>query len=121
LAKISRLIGAKNGSSTEVCRCIAAGIASVYKTMRALKRPTCKPLSTLRELSNQVRAYRQLQRTVLENESSAVRDNLHLDGAAFKFVFSAIIDLFEQALRDAGVDECTVREVLLRFDELLAR
>ncbi len=56
---------------------------------------------------------------MIENEDGSPKDNLDWEGEAFKFVLLKIVDLFHQALREAGIDECAAQDVLRRFNEAL--
>ena len=54
----------------------------------------------------------------MEGEARSMRDVLDLDGRQFKFVFGEVLRLFEEALRDAGVDDPQAQDVVSRFDDL---
>jgi hypothetical protein len=65
-----------------------------------------------------MKALRELQRTLLENEARSTGDVLDSAGRKFKFVFGEILRLFEEALRDAGVDDPHAQNVMCQFDDL---
>ena len=70
-------------------------------------------------VKDQIKAYRELQRTLVEAESSSKRDVLNLDGPKFRFVFTEIIKFFGKALKDAGTDQHVAQNIMLQFGDLV--
>jgi hypothetical protein len=71
------------------------------------------------ELNDEIKAYRELQRSLIEGEALSTKDILNLDGPKFTFVFKKIIALFQQALKDAGVDDQLRHNIMLQFGDLV--
>jgi len=117
LDTIAKMIGDQNAPAGAICRLIAGGIVDVYKRMRPTGTPLFKRLFTPQQLNDRVRAYRQLQRTLIEAEAHSIRDELNMDGPKFKFVYGEIVNLFQRALRDAGVPDKLAQTILLQFGE----
>jgi hypothetical protein len=109
----------RNAPVGEISRAIAAEIANVIKLMTAAGRPPGRRSSTQQELNNQVRGYRQIQRTLIEAEACSMTDTLNMDGPKFKSVFGRIIELFRQAMEDAGVTDQSVRTIMAQFGSLV--
>ena len=101
-----------------ISRHIAMQIAGVIKLMMD-DSPVRHRLFPQRMLNSQIKGYRELQRTLVESESSSKRDILDLDGAKFKFIFSETVGLFRQALTDSGVDGGLAKNVMLQFSDLI--
>jgi hypothetical protein len=112
LDRISQMVANRNAPVGEISRAIAGEIANVIKLMTPTRRPTGRRFSTQQELNNQVRGYRQLQRTLIEAESCSTTDTLNMGGPKFKFVLGSIIELFKKAMEGAGVDDQSVRTVM---------
>jgi hypothetical protein len=119
LDRISQMVANRNAPVGEISRAIAAEIANVIKLMTPTVRPLGRRFSTQQELNNQVRGYRQLQRTLIEAEACSMSDTLNMDGPIFKFVLGRIIELFRQAMEDAGVNDQSVRTIMAQFDGLI--
>jgi hypothetical protein len=109
------MIGDQNAPVGAIGRLIAGGIVDVYRRMRPAGRPAIKPLLTQQQLNDQIRAYRQVQRTLTESEARSKRDDVNMDGPKFKFVYGEIVNLFERALRDARVADEAAQKILLHF------
>jgi hypothetical protein len=73
----------------------------------------------VRHFNDEIKAYRELQRTLTESDALSNKDTLNLDGPKFKFVFTEIIALFQQALKGAGVDDQLAHNVVLQFRDLV--
>jgi hypothetical protein len=72
-----------------------------------------------RYLNDQLKVYRELQRTLTESDALSTRDTLDLDGPKFKFIFTELIRLFRQALTDAGTPEPLAQNAMLQFGDLV--
>jgi len=101
-------------TSRKICGEMAA-------TIRQLQMPVghCqRHVAAKTKLKSRMRALRELQRTLLENEASSTRDVLDQDGCKLKFVVGEILRLFQQALRDAGVDDLQAQNIMVYFGDL---
>jgi hypothetical protein len=57
---------------------------------------------------------------LIEAEACSTTDSLNMDGPNFKFVRGSIIELFRQAMEDAGVTDQSVRTIMAQFGGLVA-
>ena len=119
LDQISQMVANRNAPVGKISRAIAVEIANVIKLMTPTRRPLYTRLSTQQELNSQVRGYRQLQRTLREAEARSTIDTLNMDGPKFKFILGRIIELFKQAMEDAGVTDQSVRTIMAQVSDLL--
>jgi hypothetical protein len=99
-------------TSRKICVEMAVTIKQLQVPVAALQRR-----KTQTKLNDRMKALRELQKTLLTNEGRSKRDALDLDGRQFKFVFGEVRRLFEEALRDAGVDGPQAQNVMCRFDD----
>jgi ribosome-binding ATPase YchF (GTP1/OBG family) len=74
----------------------------------------------VKALSEQVKALRELAKTLTEAEQLSKRDILNFDGPKFQFVLSEIVKLFKKALIQANLTESQSNDVLKLFRDLLA-
>ena len=120
LDRISQMVANRNAPVGKISRAIAVEIANVIKLMTPTRRLLGRRFSIPQELNNQVRGYRQPQRTLIEAEACSTTDSLNMDGPKFKFVRGSIIELFRQAMEDAGVTDQSVRTIMAQFGGLVA-
>jgi hypothetical protein len=116
LDRISQLVANPGVSMADISRLIALQIANVIQIMRYSPVRSRIPQ---RHLNEQVKAYRELQKTLVESDGLSKRDILNLDGLKFKFIFKEVISLFKQALKDAGADDQLAQNVMLQFGDLV--
>ena len=100
-------------ASRKICGEMAATIKRLQMPVGPLKRR-----STQTHLNNRMKALRELQRTLVQSEALSTRDVLDPDGRKVKFVFGEILRLFQQALRDAGVDDLRAKNIMVYFGDL---
>ena len=100
-------------TSRRICGEMAATIRQLQMPVGFLKRR-----NTQTHLNNRMKALRELQRTLVENEVRSTGDVLDPDGRKFKSVFGEILELFQQALRDAGVDDLQAQNIMVCFGDL---
>jgi len=113
---IAAMIADRNQPTWITSRKICAEMAVTIKQLQTPVAPFQRR-KTQTKLNDLMKALRQLQRTLV-SEARSMRDGLDLDGRQFKFVFGEVRRLFEEALRDAGVDGPQAQNVMCRFDDL---
>ena len=72
-----------------------------------------------RKAKEQVKALRELQKTLITGEASSKREVLDMDGPKFTFIFAKIMQLFGQALKGSGLDGNQAHTVMLHFGDLV--
>ena len=102
---------------SDINRIIASELASVTGTMASLDQSTTYKLAVLKE---QVKALRELAKTLAENEVLSKKDILNFDGPKFQFVFQEITSNFKKSMKDSGLSETTSNEVLRNFRDIMA-
>ena len=117
LQRISQMLADPEVPIADISRAIALEIARVIEKMTE-DRPL-RHRRPRRQLNDEIKAYRELQRSLIESEVLCTKDTINLDGPQFKFVFREIIGLFERALKDAGVDHQLAHNIMLQFGDLV--
>ena len=102
---------------SDINRIIASELAAVTGTMASLDQSTTYKLAVLKE---QVKALRELAKTLAENEVLSKKDILNFDGPKFQFVFQEITSNFKKSMKDSGLSETTSNEVLRNFRDIMA-
>lgn len=117
LERISEMLADPEVPIANIGRAVALEIASVIKKMTEDRPPRHR--RPRRHFNDEIKAYRELQRTLTESDALSNKDTLNLDGPKFKFVFTEIVGLFHQALKEAGVDHQLVQNIMLQFGDLV--
>jgi hypothetical protein len=73
-------------------------------------------LST-REVTDLIKSYREIQRTLNDGEAAKRKDALNLEGAKFGYALKEIVGYFKAALKDAGASEAMQKQVLFQFGD----
>ncbi|MGH9587953.1 MAG: hypothetical protein ACRD3F_13445 [Acidobacteriaceae bacterium] len=117
---IAEMIGDRDVPFADISRRIALQIAGLIKVMvgDGADRPVRRRVSH-RDLNDQIKAHRELQKTLTESETLSKKDVLNLDGPKFQYVFTEIIGWFRRSLTQAGIEEALARNVLLQFGDLV--
>jgi len=121
IVEIISLIEDETSPIADVCRLIALEIAGLTRQMVM---PTTDVASrgirpSQKDLNDQVKSYRELQRTLVEGDNLSKKDVLNLDGEKFKHLFTAFIGFFKKALKEAGLDETVTQNVMLQFSDII--
>jgi hypothetical protein len=103
----------------DISRLIALEIVNIMKKMSPKEFLDRSLMPSQRDLNDQVKAYRELQRTLTESDALAKKDVLNLDGEKFKFVFSSLLLLFQKAMKDGGVDDLVSHNIMQHFGDLV--
>jgi hypothetical protein len=118
IERIVKMIEDPDTPIADITRLIALEIAGVMKKM-TVEDPLVRGAVSQRDLNDRVKAYRELQRTLTESDALSRKDVLNLDGPKFKFVFMEIINLFQKAMKDAGVGGDLMQNTMLQFGDLV--
>ena len=102
---------------SDINRIIAQEIASVTGEMALLTQTNAYKLTILKE---QVRALRELAKTLVENEVLSKKDILNFDGPKFQYVFQEITSSFKKSMKDSGITKASTNEVLRNFRDIMA-
>ena len=106
--------------AAEVMRLIALKIASVVTRLSSL-RFTAEEERIMRGLAEQVHALQALGKTVMDADLMRKKEDvLNFDGPAFRYVLGQFVRLFQEALKEAGVDESLRHSIMLQYSDLMA-
>ena len=100
----------------KISRLIAIEMGHVYELMNGFGDKGGRGQT---DLANSVKTLAQLQKAMYDADEKSKKDTLNLDSPKFKFVFEAIMALFEQALHNAGIEDVPKTQVLLQFRDLV--
>jgi hypothetical protein len=115
---ISQMVAGNHAPVGKISRAIAGEIAGVIRLMMTIHQAPRRRVPA-NHFNNQIKAYRELQRTLTESKAHSNDETLDLDGAKLRFVFTRITNLFERALEDAGVHDQMPQNVMKRFGDLV--
>lgn len=120
IERISLMIADPEAALPDIMRLIALEMAKVMKRMTNPEQdPLARGIVSMRDLNDQIKAYRELQKTLTESDTLSKKDILNLDGPKFKFVFKELVRLFQQAMKDARVEEDLAQNVMMQFGDAL--
>lgn len=98
-------------------RIIAAEIAAVNMQML---RTQNDPLGIgVKQLSEQVKALRELGKEVMEADIMSRKDFLNFDGKKFRFAIDRYRDGAIEAMKTAKLDESTIRSILNHWQDIM--
>src|SRR5271157_2957886 len=98
-------------------RIIAAEIAAVNMQML---RTQNDPLGIgVKQLSEQVKALRELGKEVMEADIMSRKDLLNFDGKKFRFALDRYRDGAIEAMKTAKLDESTIRSILNHWQDIM--
>jgi hypothetical protein len=94
----------------------------MLKLMQQMNHPDPLQRGTMsqREMTEQIKSLREIQRSLKDSEEATKKDMLNLDGPKFAYVFKTFVGLFEIAMKETGVSENMRKQVMLQFTDLLA-
>jgi hypothetical protein len=116
---IATMIADREVPVADISRLIALEIVGLMRKM-APKDPAERGIISQRDLNDQVKAYRELQRTLTESEALAKKDVLNIDGDKFKFVYGEILKYFQLALKGGGIDDELAKNILMQFRDIVS-
>lgn len=106
--------------ASEVIRIITVELASVVERMFSLAF-TAEELDIRSWLAELVKALRALTEQIMDADRLRKKEDvLNFDGQAFKYVVGEIMRLFQEALKEAGVEESLRHGVMVCYRDLLA-
>jgi predicted RNA-binding protein with EMAP domain len=102
-----------NYQAWELMRLVTAEIARVVQHMCRLGF-TVEEVYIIRCLGTIIKALRELRHSIMDTESLRKRaDVINFEGEAIKHVINTLLDWFEEALKEAGLDE-EERNIVMR-------
>ncbi len=120
IQRIIQLVTDPDSELADISRLIALEIAAVV-AMMGEDDPLHRNNRSMRDLNDHVKALRELQKTLTESDAMAKRDPLNMDGPKFQHVFKAIMALFGESLKAAGLDDPLMKNVMLQFRDLIQK
>jgi hypothetical protein len=119
LTEIIRLIDDPIGDVSVITRMIAREIAIVNEQLSQVQ---ADPNQTwrLRPLVEQIKALRELSKTLQEGDALSKKDVLNFDGPKFQYVLREITIILKESVKEAGMDDDAVIAVLKAFRSLMA-
>lgn len=119
LTEIIRLIDDPTGDVAVITRLIAREIAIANEQLSQVQADPNQSWR-LRPLVEQIKALRELSKTLQEGDSLSKKDVLNFDGPKFRYVLREITILVKRAAKDAGLEDDTVIAVLKAFRSVMA-
>ena len=104
---------------SDISRCIAQELGSVISAINNLDDATTG--YHLKFLREQVKALRELSKTLNESETLNKRDILNFDGPKFLFVYQELMSYFRKALMESGVTEDSANSILRQFRDIVSQ
>lgn len=117
LDKITNMIKDPIKPVADINRLIAAEHASITAEIAGLTKSNGYKLKFLTE---QVKALRELAKSLAENEVLAKKDILNFDGPKFQYVYNEVVSTFRKSLKESGLQESQVNEVLRNFRDFMS-
>jgi hypothetical protein len=74
----------------------------------------------IKALDSQIKALRELSKTLVESESLSKRDVLNFDGPKFQFVLGELMKLLRKSLQQVGLRESQVNDILRVYRDMVA-
>lgn len=119
LTEIIRLIDDPTGDVAVITRLIAREIAIANEQLSQVQADPNQSWR-LRPLVEQIKALRELSKTLQEGDSLSKKDVLNFDGPKFRYVLREFTILVKRAAKDAGLEDDTVIAVLKAFRSVMA-
>lgn len=105
--------------ASDISRLIALELGSTINQISLLQEATSG--FKLKFLKEQVKALRELSRTLFESETMSKKDVLNFDGPKFAFVFQELTGYFKKALTESGITEDQSNAVLRQFRDIVSQ
>jgi len=109
----------QTSSIADISRMITIEMTIALKELVKLGTSDPTFLSQRRCLNEEIRALRELQKSLTESDLLAKRDVLNFDGPKFQYVFIEILNLYTKALKESGLDRTTIDSVMKQFSDLV--
>lgn len=117
MVEILEMINNPEKPVSEINRIIAGEIAVATGAISTLEQANGYKLKFLTE---QVKALRELSKTLSESEVLSKKDVLNFDGPKFQFVFQELIGAFRKSAKDSGLTEDQINSLLRNFRDIMA-
>lgn len=104
---------------SDISRCIAQELGAVINAINNLNDATTG--YRLKFLREQVKALRELSKTLYESETLTKRDILNFDGPKFLFVYQELMSYFRKALLESGISEDAANAILRQFRDIVTQ
>jgi hypothetical protein len=118
MQEILEMIEDPNKPVGEIHRFIAGEIAAVTGSISCLEQVSGYKLKFMTE---QVKALRELSKTLSEAELMSNKDSLNFDGPKFQYVFQELMGAFRKAAKDTGLTEDQINSLLRNFRDVMAQ
>jgi hypothetical protein len=120
VAHIRELVEDPDVPVATISRLIGLEIVDLLQKMTASD-PLTRGRYTQRDLNDQVKAFRELQKTLTESDLLSRKDTLNMDGPKFQYVFSEIVGWMVKALEDTKMDSAISASVMTHFRDIAQR
>lgn len=117
--KIVELIDDPNTPLTLINRMLAVEMASVIREISGIA-STPLAQTNLKSREAQVKALRELSKTLSENDLLAKRDVLNFDGPKFQYAVREIVGMMKKSIMQAGYSEDKANDILRIFRDTMA-
>lgn len=102
----------------ELSRLISLELVSLAQEMSEIENDPSQ-LFKMKSYDIQIKGLRELAKSIGETDLLSKRDTLNFDGEKFKFVFREIVEMFKKSLKDAGVNDSLMVNILKHFGDLM--
>jgi hypothetical protein len=102
----------------ELSRLISLEIISLSQEMSECENDPALQFK-MKSFDLQIKALRELAKSINETDMLSKRDVLNFDGEKFKFVFLEIGGAFKRALKDAGIDDSLSANIMKNFADIM--
>jgi hypothetical protein len=117
--RIVLMIADPEAQLSDIMREIALLMAGVMKKMTEDRAPLDRGMVSMKDLTDQMKGYQALQKTLTDGDALSKKDALNMDGPKFKFVFKELVRLFQESMKDARVDEDLAQNCMMQFGDKL--
>jgi hypothetical protein len=118
-SKIMEMVDDPNVPLTLINRMIAVEMANVIREISGI---AASPLAqvSLKTREAQVKALRELSKTLQDNDLLARRDVLNFDGPKFQYAVREIVTMMKKSIIQSGYTEDKANEILRAFRDMMA-
>ncbi len=100
---------------SEIMKLIALEIVEVMSKMRS---STTLLKHSQKEMNDQIKGLRDLQKTLTEAEMFSKKDSLNMEGPKFKYVYMELLEMFRKSMREAKLDDELSNSVMKHFRDI---
>ena len=117
MLEIRDMIEDPNQGVAEINRNIAGEIASVTADISCIEQSSAYKLKFFTE---QIKALRELSKTLSESEVLSKKDILNFDGPKFQYVFQEIVGVVRKSAKESGLSEDQINAMLRSFRDTMS-